>query len=328
MTLAPDMEDYLLEQIPDNCNPKIYTELLTEDNLEKDTEILGVFTDSKVSSKVFEKLPNLKQIVTLATGFDNVDLNEAKKRNVPVCNVPAYGDDTVAEYTVGLIISLIRNINKSIDKVSEGEFNCHGLRGLDLKDKKIGIIGTGHIGEKVIKKLSSFEVDFLAFDPYPKDKLKQEYSLKYVKKDKLLQNSDIVTLHAPLLESTHHTIDKKAIKNMKEGAFIINTARGGLIDSKALLDGLQQEKIAGAALDVLEEENILSEPETICNTNYNKNKLETSIVSKILIDHPNTIVTPHNAFNSIGAIKRIINTTCDNIKNFTQGNIQNDVTQK
>ncbi|PSO45811.1 MAG: hypothetical protein BRC22_00450, partial [Parcubacteria group bacterium QH_9_35_7] len=296
MSLAPKLESFLKEQLPKNCKTTIYSDPLNKENLEENTEILGVFTDSKINSDIFSALHNLKLIVVLATGFDNVELEPTKQKDIPVCNVPKYGNDTVSEYTIGLIISLLRKIPEAIDSVRSGEFTYRGLRGTELYKKTVGVIGTGDIGERVIKKLSNFGVDFLAFDPYKKEKLEEKYDLKYCDKQKVVENSDIITLHCPLMEKTKYTIDEKELSQMKETAFLINTARGALIRSEALLKALQDGEIAGAALDVMEEENILSDPKTLYQKNFNQEDIEKTLYSELIIDHPNTIVTPHNAF--------------------------------
>jgi len=327
MSLAPKLESFLKEQLPKNCKTTIYSDPLNKENLEENTEILGVFTDSKINSDIFSALPNLKLIVVLATGFDNVELEQAKQKDIPVCNVPKYGNDTVSEYTISLIISLLRKIPEAIDSVRSGEFTYRGLRGTELYEKTVGVIGTGDIGEKVVKKLSNFGVDFLAFDPYKKEELEEKYDLKYCDKQKVVENSDIITLHCPLMEKTKYTIDEKELSQMKETAFLINTARGALIRSEALLKALQDGEIAGAALDVMEEENILSDPKTLYQKNFNQEDIEKTLYSEFIIDHPNTIVTPHNAFNSEGAVKRIITTTSENIHKFLNGETQNNILQ-
>ncbi len=325
MSLAPKLKSFLKEQLPKNCDTTIYSDTLSKENLEEDTEILGVFTDSKVNSDIFSALPDLKLIVVLATGFDNIELEQAKQRDIPVCNVPKYGNDTVSEYTIGLMISLLRKIPEAIESVRSGEFTYRGLRGTELYEKTVGIIGTGDIGEKVIKKLSNFGVDFLAFDPYKKEGLEEKYNLEYCDKQEVIKNSDIITLHCPLMEETKYTIDEKELSQMKETAFLVNTARGALIRSEALLKALQDGEIAGAALDVMEEENILSDPKTLYQKNFDHEDIEKTLYSELIIDHSNTIVTPHNAFNSEEAVKRIITTTSKNIDKFINGKTQNNV---
>lgn len=327
MSLAPKTKNFLKEKLPQECEATIHLDPLNEENLKNETEILGIFTDSEVNEQIFSKLPDLKLITTLATGYDNVDLEQAKKRGIPVCNVPEYGNDTVSEYTIGLMISLMRKIPKAKESVDKGNYSYRGLRGIELHNKTVGVIGTGKIGEKIIEKLSNFGVKFLGFDPYQKDYLSDKFDFEYCEKKKLLKNSDIITLHCPLLEETKYTIDKEEFDLMKDSAYLVNTARGALIRSKALLQALQDNKIAGVALDVIEEENILSHPKELYQENFNSEEIESTLYSELIIDHPKSIVTPHIAFNSKEAVKRIISTTAENIDKFLQGETQNNVLQ-
>lgn len=327
MSLAPEMEQFLTQKLPEVCDATIYSDPLNEENIEQDTEVLGVFTDSEVSAERIEKMPNLELIVTLATGFDNIDLKHAKQKDIPVCNVPKYGNDTVSEYTIGLMISLMRKISQAKESVESGSFTYRGLRGTEIHGKTIGVVGTGDIGEKIIEKLSNFGVDFLGFDPYQKEHLEDKFNFKYCSKKKLFKNSDIITLHCPLMEETKYTVDKKELELMKDSAYLINTARGALIKSKALLKALQNDEIAGAALDVMEEEHILSDPKTLYQQQFDPEDIEKTLYSELIIDHPKTLITPHNAFNSQEAIKRIITTTVENIDKYLQGETQNNVAQ-
>ncbi|MCF6276891.1 MAG: NAD(P)-binding domain-containing protein [Candidatus Magasanikbacteria bacterium] len=319
----------------------VVSKIIDIEKLDKKTEVLGVFVDSKVDKEVFQNLPNLKLIVTMSTGFDHIDLAEAKKRKIPVCNVPTYGENTVAEHTISLILALSRQLFHSIDRVKEGNYDYHGLRGFDIKGKTIGVIGTGHIGQHVIKRLAGFEAEIIAFDLFPKPELETDFNFRYVKKlDELLKKSDIITLHLPLFPETYHLINKKNIKKIKKGAYIINTARGGLVEPEALVWGLESGRIAGAGLDVLEDEQIAKDPSNIfysetgergglsMNMIKDEKVIKNSLLNNMLIDHPNVIITPHNAFNSTEAIERIINTTAENIDSFANGKVINDVTKK
>ncbi len=308
-----------------NHKLNFYPESINTNNINKKTEILCVFVDSKLTPKILKQMPKLKLIITFSTGYDHISLNYAKKKHIPVCNVPSYGKNTVAQQAMALILALSRKLFESVKRVKEGRYDYHGLRGFDLKDKIIGIIGTGHIGINLIKMLSGFEVKIIAFDKFPNQNLAKKFNFKYVDFKTLLKKSNIISLHLPLLPSTKHIINLKAIKQMKKGVYIVNTARGGLIDNEALLWGLENNIIAGAGLDVLEGENYIQNPEQLILKQINNEDIKISLLDNILIDHPKTIITPHNAFNSLEAILRIAKTSVDNINNFISNNTQNNV---
>lgn len=320
----PELEGY----IKDKLKPAVFTiknSALTESILDKDAEIIAVFIDSFVKKDTIAKLPKLKLVATMGTGYDHIDIAAAQQNNVVVENVPTYGENTVAEHTFALILGLTRKLFRSVKRVKEGRYDFRGLRGTDLKDKTLGIVGTGHIGAHVARMALGFEMKIIAFDLHPNPALKKQLDIKYVSMDELLKKSDIVSLHTPLFKETYHLINKKNIKLMKPGSFLINTARGGLIDPQALVEGLNNETLAGAGLDVLEDENLLQDFEQVMRADETNEKLKTTLYNKMLISHPNVIVTPHNAFNSTEALQRIIDVTADNIKKFTAGVVQNAV---
>lgn len=322
----PEMKDYVRSKMH-GFSCKIKEETITEKNLDKDAEILVVFVESPVTKKMIGALPYLKMIATMSTGYDHIDLAAAKKRKVPVCNVPTYGENTVAEHAMALMLGLSRKLFQSVKRVKEGVYDFHGLRGVDLKGKTLGVIGTGHIGAHVIKMAKGFEMNVVAFDAFPNKDLAKKLEFKYVPLNKLLAESDVVSLHTPLLPTTYHLINKKNIKLIKKGAYLINTARGALIDPEALVWALQSKQIAGAGLDVLEDEGFVQSEEAMVKAacKGNECQIKTNLMNNIIIDHPNTIVTPHNAFNSIEALKRIVDVTVENIKSFEKGVIINDV---
>ena len=302
-----------------NCEMQFIDEHLTENNANqiKDVDAIGIFIYSSVNKKLLNNLPNLKLITTLSTGFDHIDLKECKKRKITVCNVPHYGENTVAEHTFALILNLTRKIHKAYERTIRGDFSLEGLRGTDLQGKTIGVIGAGSIGQHVVRIAKGFEMKVIAYDKFKNSKLAKKLDFKYVSLDYLLKNSDIVTLHVPYNKFTHHLIDKKAISKMKKDAIIINTARGAIIDTTALLEGLQSGKIAGAGLDVLEEECFIKEEKQILSKQFLKEcDLKTVLQNHILLKQDNVIITPHNAFNSWEALHRILDTTIININSF------------
>ncbi|MBT3816896.1 MAG: hydroxyacid dehydrogenase [Candidatus Magasanikbacteria bacterium] len=327
LTLTPDMKAHVKKKLRGH-KLHIIDDVLSLDNLDPKTEVLGVFVDSKVTKKIIDSLPKLKQIVAFSTGYNTIDLKAAKRKKIPVCNVPSYGENTVAEFSFGLMLSLTRQLFLGVKRVKEGEFDYHGLRGFDLKGKTIGIIGTGRIGMHLISMLKGFETNIIAYDAYPNKTLEKENDFTYVPLPQLLKTSDIISLHVPLFDSTYHMIDKKAIKKMKKGVYIINTARGGLIDSEALVWGLEEGIVGGAGLDVLEGEDLLEDPHKLLCTTCTVKDTRTSLMNNVLIDHKKTIVTPHLAFNTTEAVKRIIDTSIENIIAFSRGESLNDVTAK
>lgn len=311
-------KDYLIKNLKD-CELNFIDDHLSEKNVNqiKDADALGIFIYSVVNKKMLDKLPNLKLIATLSTGFDHIDLKECRKRKITVCNVPHYGENTVAEHTFALILNLTRKIHKAYERTIKGDFTIEGLRGIDLQGKTIGVIGTGSIGQHVIRMAKGFEMKVIAFDKFKNNKLAKKLGFRYVSFGYLIKNSDIVTLHVPYNKNTHHLIDKKAISKMKKNVLIINTARGAVIDTSALLDGLQSGKIGGAGLDVLEGECFIKEEKQILSKQFMKEcDLKAVLQDHLLLRQPNVIITPHNAFNSWEALHRILDTTILNINSF------------
>ncbi len=314
LTLTPEHKTYLRTKLR-GLTLRVCHTPLSQETLDKETNILVVFVDSPVSKKIIDALPKLQLIVTLSTGYDHIDIGYAKKKHIPVCNVPNYGEHTVAEYTIALMLCLSRQMFPAIKRVKEGNFDYHGLCGMDLKDKTVGIIGTGKIGIHTIRMLQGFHTNIVAFDTMPKKELQQEYRFRYVSLSQLLKQSDIISLHVPLFDSTYHLIDKKAIKKMKPGVILINTARGALIDSEALLYGLNNKIVAGAGLDVLEGEDVMQDSIKLLSQ-HSAEETRVSLINNVLVDHPQVLVTPHNAFNSQEAIQRILDTGIENIHSY------------
>ncbi len=326
-SVPPDMKNYLRSKLRGHkvfISTKPFT---CCDEIDPNVEILGVFVDCKVDKKILNKLKKLKLIVTMSTGYDHVDCKTAKGKKVAVCNVPTYGENTVAQHALALMLAISRKLFESIKRVKEGNYDYHGLRGFDLKNKTIGIIGTGHIGIHLIDMLQGFDANIIAFDAFPNKELEKTHNFKYVSKNKLLTESDIISLHVPLFDSTLHMINRSAIKKMKPGVVLVNTARGALIEPEALVWGLETGQVSAAGLDVLEEENNITHHEQLLSGKVSPQDEHDTLMDNIIIDHPNTIVTPHNAFNSIEALQRIIDTTIENVKSYLAGEIQNDVSK-
>ena len=288
------------------------------DTAEKDDtiECLCVFIKTPVNASMIDCYPNLKGVVTRSTGFDHIDVTATQKRNIPVSNVPAYGENTIAEYAFALLLTLTRQIYDTYARVRvEGTFTTEGLAGMDLRGRKMGIVGTGHTGQYAIRIARGFGMDVIASDVHERKELEGELDFMYVTYEDLLAQSDVLSFHAPYNTHTHHMLNSENIMQVKKGAYIINTARGGLIETRALVCALENDHIKGAGLDVVEEEGSMANIEKLIESDTpNASQLQTVLANQYLIDHPNVLIMPHNAFNTIEARERILQTTVDNIE--------------
>jgi len=288
---------------------------LSEETLDvaRQAEVLSVFIYSQVTAKLLKRLPRLRLIATRSTGFDHIDLNACRQRKILVANVPSYGENTVAEHTFALILALSRNIHKAYVKTIKGDFSLEGLQGFDLKGKVLGVVGAGHIGLHVIKMARGFGMEVLVFDTRKNVFLSEVLDFTYVPLETLLRQSDIVSLHTPYMPATHHLMDRAAFAKMKRGSLFINTARGGLVDTDALVWALDQGILAGAGLDVLEGEELVKEERQLLAKDFPKDKLAAVLRTHILLHRENVVITPHIAFDSREALQRILDTTIMNI---------------
>lgn len=287
-----------------------------------DAVILSTFIQSKVDKKVIEAIPGLRLITTRSTGFDHIDIGYARSRGITVSNVPTYGENTVAEHAFALILSLARNLKKAHARAAEGDFSIKDLMGFDLKGKTIGVIGTGHIGLRAIKMAVGFGMNVLAYDPMQNHFLEEVLGFKYAELETLLKESDVITLHAPLNDKTHHLINNDNIGLIKRGAILINTARGGLIETTALIRALDEGILSGAGLDVLEDEDVILEEKQLLLRRkkelYNPQKLQSALRASFLLQRDNVIFTPHIGFYSREALQRILDITVYNISKFIE----------
>jgi D-lactate dehydrogenase len=306
---SDEVLELLKNYFPDN-EVSFFNEKLSEGSIDKlkEFEILSVFVDSEVNKNIIDGLPNLKFITTRSTGYDHIDYKYAETKGIKVSNVPIYGSSTVAEFTFALLLNLSRKINQASRQLKEGgDFEIPDqLEGFDLEGKTMGVIGTGKIGKNVIRIAKAFNMKVLAYDLHPDINFAKENNFEYKNFDEVISGSDIITLHAPYTKENHHLINKENIFKMKKGVYIINTARGELIDTEALLLGIDEGIIRGVGLDVLEGERDFKKGDKIS-----------------ILDKPNVIITPHIAFYSREAMERIMQTTVENIKGFMSGNLQN-----
>ncbi len=319
-------EPYLKERLAGH-ELSLLTRPLEPGDAFPEAEVLSPFIYTPVGQAELERFPALKFVATRSTGFDHVDLAAAKARGVVVANVPHYGENTVAEHTWALILALSRKVFQSYERTERGNFQIdESLRGFDLKDKTLGVIGCGHIGQHVARIAKAFEMRVLVFDPQPKPDLAAALKFEYVSLDALLKESDVITLHAPYLPSTHHLLNADNMKLIKRGAVLVNTARGGLVDTQALVRALQSGTLSGAGLDVLEEESNIREESQVLSPEFHKTVDYRNLVANhVLQSRDDVIITPHNAFNSQEAIRRILDTTVENIQGFLDGKPMNVV---
>lgn len=297
------------------------------DNLNPDSEVISVFVTSTVTAEIIDALPRLRLIACRSTGFNNIDLAAAEARGITVVNVPTYGESTVAEYAFSLLLALTRKLTKTLASFDE-EIDAAQIMGTDLNGKCMGIIGAGRIGQHAISIAKGFGMEVLAYDPFPKDELAKELGFSFVELDELLRRSDFVSLHAPFVGNNKHLINAENIRLMRPSAILVNTARGELVDTRALTEALQERRIAGAGLDVLEGEQLMHVGEEVMLLRSERKPLELmqhSVELLALHKMPNVILTPHNAFNTVEAVHRINGTTTDNIKNFWYNNVPNKV---
>lgn len=311
------LKDSLLEQKPLNEYTKVKPEYV-------DAEIISVFTTSRVSGKVLEQFPNLKLIALRSVGFNHIDLEYCKTHNIIVETSPNYGNITVAEFALALLLDTARKVTYSYNEYKNARIEPKSLIGVELFGKTVGIIGLGAIGAEFARIAHGLSMKVLAFDKFEKEEMKTKYNVEYTDFNTLLENSDFISIHAPLTKDNYHMLNAEGFKKMKNTAIIINTGRGELIDTQALYTALQDGEIAGAGLDVLESE------ETMTETDYpigrlDKTTLERTVINSRLFQLDNVIITPHTAYNTKEAVQRILNTTIENINAFMEGRIQNAV---
>lgn len=265
--------------------------------LAKDCDCISIIT-SRINSKLIEKFHQIgvKFISTRTIGYDHIDITSAKKYGIGVGNV-SYSPASVAEYTLMLILMALRKMKGIMERSSVQDFSLKGIRGKELHNLTVGIIGTGRIGQRVIKCLNGFDCQLLAYDLHPQENIKK--TAEYVSLNKLFQTSDIITMHVPATKDNFHLINKESLSIMKDAVYIINTARGSLINTKDLITALENKKISGAALDVIEGEADLYYNDLKCQVLDNRELA-------ILKSYPNVIITPHTAFYTHQAVSDMV----------------------
>jgi D-lactate dehydrogenase len=277
-------------------------------------KVLCAFVNDNIDSEVVEELNRLEieMIALRCAGYNNVDIEACKKYGISVTHVPAYSPHAVAEHTVALIMALNRHIHKANNRIREGNFSLDGLVGFDMYGKTAGIIGTGKIGKCIIDILLGFGCKILAYDKFPDRKIAQMKGVQYVDLNKLFRDSNIISLHVPLTPETHYIINRESIKKMKPGVMLINTSRGGLVDTKALIEGLVNGRIGSAGLDVYEEES------EYFFEDYSHAVISDDILAR-LTTFNNVMVTSHMGFLTHEALTNIAKTTIKNISEYEKG---------
>jgi D-lactate dehydrogenase len=280
-----------------------------------------VFVNDEVDAAAVSKLVNggTQIIATRSAGYNQIDLHAAMENGVTVARVPAYSPNAVSEFTVGLILTLGRQIHRAYNRVRDTNFELEGLQGFELADKTVGVFGTGKIGATVIKNLSGFGCRILAFDMYRNPDV--EKLAAYIDDpEEIACQSDILTFHMPLTPDTHHIVNAETIENMKDGVFIVNTSRGALLDTAAIIEGLKSGKIGYLAIDVYEVEDDLFFRDL-------SSQILTDDVFARLLTFPNVLVTGHQAFLTDKALRNIAETTLNNFSEFeATGKCKNEVT--
>lgn len=318
-----DSKPYDRESFQANLEGKDITVKFFEAKLNEDTvslargyDVVIVFVNDIVSAEVINKLYEfgVKLIALRCAGFNNVDVKAAFEK-LHIVRVPEYSPYAVAEHAMAMLLTIIRRTHKAYIRTKDFNFSLVGLTGFDLHGKTIGIIGTGKIGRTFIDVCSGFGMKIIAYDPYPLE----NSGINYVKLDEIFEKSDIISLHCPLTTDTKHIINRKSIKKMKKGVVIINTSRGALIDTDALIDGLKERKIGAACLDVYEEES------DIFFEDYSGHIVNDDNLAR-LITMPNVLITSHQAFLTYEALNNIARITVRNMENFfLNGKADNEI---
>jgi D-lactate dehydrogenase len=329
---AEDWERQAFERLGPGHRVRCVAESLDERNAAdfSDAEVASPFVNSRLNASALSRLPKLKLIATRSAGYDHIDLEHCSTRGITVSNVPHYGDSTVAEHVFTLLLAVARNLVDAVERTRRGRFTHVGLRGLELRDRVIGVVGTGHIGLRVIEIARGFGMNVIAHDLKQNEAAATRLGFAYVSLDQLLSDSDVVTLHVPATSGTARMISDREFARMKRGAILINTARGHIVDVEAMVRALADGKLRAAGLDVLPQEPLIREEAAIFHEGavIDAEDFKALAANNVLLRFPNVIVTPHNAYNTDAAFERIIATTLANVEAFARGAPQNVVSAR
>ncbi|SDQ46718.1 D-lactate dehydrogenase [Pseudomonas sp. UC 17F4] len=292
---------------------------LTEDTapLAAGHEVVCAFINDDLGAAVLERLAaaGTRLIALRSAGYNHVDLAAAKRLGLAVVRVPAYSPHAVAEHAVALILALNRRLHRAYNRTREGDFTLHGLTGFDLHGKTVGVVGTGQIGAAFARIMAGFGCQLLAYDPYPNPDL-LALGARYLSLPQLLRQAQVISLHCPLTDDTRHLINAKSLADLQPGAMLINTGRGALVDTPALIEALKSGQLGYLGLDVYEEE------AQLFFEDRSDLPLQDDVLARLLT-FPNVIVTAHQAFLTREALAAIAATTLDNISRWAAGNPQN-----
>lgn len=307
-----------------------------DSDVEADCEILAVYIHSRIDARFLDRYPALKFISTRSAGYDHIDVAECARRGIPVSNAAGADANTVAEHTFALMLAVARRLSEVREANRLPSFHYENLRAFDLKDKTLGVVGTGRIGLHVVRIALAFGMKVIGCDPYGRSLMAEILGLRYVTLNELLREAHVISLHAPLTDETFQLLDRTAFSKCREGVVIVNTARGALIDTDALIEALDSGRVASAGLDVLEEESVLrqsankiigrnivarlqasfSEEEARLKDPARFKHFQEVLRNQTLISRSDVVFTPHVAFNSIEAVERINAVTVENIRAF------------
>lgn len=296
----------------------------TEAARHREAEAISTFINSRLSADVLEQMPNLKLIATRSTGYDHIDQSWCAAHDIAIANVPDYGDVTVAEHSFALMLAAARHVVEAVERTRRGNFAQDDLRGMELRGKTLGVMGTGRIGRRAIEIARGFGMEVVAFDVMPNADAAAQLGFRYLPFGDVLAAADILTLHLPATAETEDLISDAQFEAMKPGALLINTARGNIVSVPALVRALAGGKLRAAGLDVLPNEPLIrEEAEVFRGPPLEKENLEALVANHVLLRFPNIIVTPHVAYNTHEAVARIVKTTIANIEGFAKGAPQN-----
>jgi len=324
MILFAEVEEWEVEKILDAFGDEamLIPEALTAKNasVASDARIVSTFIYSTINKEVLDALPRLEMIATRSTGYNHIDLDECQRRGITVSYVPRYGDVTVAEHTFALILALAKKLVPAVDRTRRGEFSFRDLRGFDIAGKTLGLVGTGKIGLNVARIARGFSMNIAAYDKFPNEQAAAELGIVYMPYEDVLRRADVLTFHVPELPETFHMLNQHNIGLLKRSCIVINTARGSVIETRALVRALSEGLVAAAGLDVLEEEPVIREERELVSSLFQQtHNLEAILSGQILLRLNNVLITPHNAFNTNEAVHRILDTSIQNIRSFVVG---------
>lgn len=305
------------------------------EDVPQDTVVLSIFIDDAIDDEFLACHPSLRMIATRSSGVDHIDMGACERRGILVTSVSGFDGNSVAEHTIALVLAVARRLRLSGESRRRGRFSHGALRGFELKGRTLGLIGVGRIGSRVAELARAFGMDVIANDPKPSEALARSALLQYLSFDDVLARADVLSLHAPLNDGTRHLLDAAALAKCRDGVVIINTARGSLIDTQALVQALESGKVGGVGLDVLEDERVLRADakhiltseiaERVHSTERKsepirglerRRQIERLFFNDSLLGRPEVVFTPHIAFNTDEAVETLAAATAANIEDF------------